>query len=462
MPADLSFDKKIFDSCVHYIGSMDEGQTQRKIFDYLDIAKELRVRKLNEDAFDYVFFDRDEKVYPLAQGSANFVEQLYPYFDKEYHTLKKYIRLLNYTGDSFPLFNLRKGSASEKEKVSSWALRDVMLKIKDETLRNVLMGNNLLYAGDEHLTPFYIHALVTKSYIDSAYKFVGGSSQLAMALWRKLRMYGGVIFRKEKVCALKEKNGLLTHAITESGNVYEGRHFIANIHPKLVLELIDSNIIKSIYRNRVISAKNSISAFMVNIVLNPGKVPYLNANIYWNKSKNTYNAVNHSVTGWPVNYALYYTEDAQHPGFAESVSILCYMHADMFEPWKNTYNNTLDESNRCIEYQNFKTNKANELIDVVAERFPLIKRELYSFKVATPLTFRDYTGSPEGSMYGIMANVHQPERTSIPVRTKIPNLLLTGQNIGIHGVLGVSMNAIAASGELLGLDYLIEKINKKS
>jgi all-trans-retinol 13,14-reductase len=69
-------------------------------------------------------------------------------------------------------------------------------------------------------------------------------------------------------------------------------------------------------------------------------------------------------------------------------------------------------------------------------------------------------GSPDGSIYGIMADVNNPAQTRVPVRTKIPNLLLTGQNIGLHGVLGVSINAVAVCGELLGLDYLLQKINK--
>jgi all-trans-retinol 13,14-reductase len=61
-----------------------------------------------------------------------------------------------------------------------------------------------------------------------------------------------------------------------------------------------------------------------------------------------------------------------------------------------------------------------------------------------------------------MADVKHVEKTSIPFRTKIPNLMLVGQNIGLHGVLGVSINAVAVCGELIGLDYLLEKINKTS
>jgi all-trans-retinol 13,14-reductase len=100
------------------------------------------------------------------------------------------------------------------------------------------------------------------------------------------------------------------------------------------------------------------------------------------------------------------------------------------------------------------------LIDIVAQRYPELKANIQSYQIATPLTFRDYMGSPDGSIYGIMADVNNPAQTQIPLRTKIPNLLLAGQNIGLHGVLGVSINAIAVAGALVGLDYLLQKINK--
>ena len=49
----------------------------------------------------------------------------------------------------------------------------------------------------------------------------------------------------------------------------------------------------------------------------------------------------------------------------------------------------------------------------------------------------------------------------IPVRTKLENLLLTGQNINLHGILGVPITAINTCAELMGMEYLLNKINKK-
>jgi all-trans-retinol 13,14-reductase len=460
----FSFQKKVFDSCVHYIGALDEGQTQYRIFNYAGIMSDLKLKRLNQNGFDTVLFGEDDNTYPLAQGIEHFKTSLSSFFkDKDsQEDLEKYLKAMQDTCASFPLYNLRNGHASEKAGVSSLSLDDVMSQVKDEKLRNVLLGNSLLYAGSHQTTPFYIHALVNKSYLDSAYKCEGGSSQISKLLWKQLQSLGGVIYRNEKVTKLIEKDDKIVEAITENGNHYTGRYFIANMHPVTVMDLIESKMIKPVYRKRIQNASNSISAFMMNIVLKPGTVIYPNQNYYWNRSSNSLAAINYTPETWPANYALYFNEDKNCCGFAETVSILTYMHADEVKQWENTKNNAAKPKKRTKDYEQFKNQKAHLLLEYVAKRFPEIKEYLLSFQTASPLTFRDYMGSPDGSIYGIMADVKHAEKTSIPFKTKIPNLMLVGQNIGLHGVLGVSINAIAVCGELIGLDYLLEKINKTS
>ena len=456
----FSFEKKVFDSCVHYIGALDEGQTQHRIFKYAGIMDELRLKRMDQDCFDEIIFGQDPVVYPQAQGEANFIAQLLPFFPGSKAVLEQYLGTLKQVGGNFPLYELRLGEATEKDAVNHWEIAATLNRlVPDERLQNVLTGNNLLYAGIKDKTPFYIHALVNKSYIDSAYKCTGGSSQIAKLLWKKLQEYGGEIFRNEKVISLKDEAGMLTAAITESGNVFRGKKFIANVHPVTVMGWLDCSLIKPAYRNRLRSIDNSISAFMVNIVLKPGAIPYRNRNTYWNKSDQSFDAVQYKAGDWPANYALYFGEDAQRPGYADTVAILTYMHAAELEQWDHTHNRTAQVSGREEDYHDFKTEKAMLLIDTVAARYPEIKRQLLSFKTATPLTFRDYMGAPDGSIYGMMPDVHNDMQTRVPIRTKIPNLLLTGQNVGMHGVLGVSINAVATSAELLGLDHLLAKIN---
>jgi all-trans-retinol 13,14-reductase len=93
---------------------------------------------------------------------------------------------------------------------------------------------------------------------------------------------------------------------------------------------------------------------------------------------------------------------------------------------------------------------------------PHIRNHITAYQAASPLTYRDYLGSPQGSFYGIQREADSPMKTFISSRTRIPNLFFTGQNTNMHGVLGVSISAVMAASELIGLDYLLDKIKKES
>lgn len=51
--------------------------------------------------------------------------------------------------------------------------------------------------------------------------------------------------------------------------------------------------------------------------------------------------------------------------------------------------------------------------------------------------------------------------TMLSPRTPIPNLLLTGQNLMLHGVEGVTMTALMTCSELTGKDYFKTILDRK-
>ena len=79
---------------------------------------------------------------------------------------------------------------------------------------------------------------------------------------------------------------------------------------------------------------------------------------------------------------------------------------------------------------------------------------------ATPLTFRDYTASPQGSLYGIIKDCRNPRESYISPNTRMENLFLTGQSsgVGLHGVLGVSVSALFTCEALLDIEKLLNEI----
>ena len=117
---------------------------------------------------------------------------------------------------------------------------------------------------------------------------------------------------------------------------------------------------------------------------------------------------------------------------------------------------------RGQDYLDFKEACKEKLLAALEEQFPGTLENIEACWTSTPLTYRDYTGTVEGSMYGIVHDKSRLNQTMVSQRTKLRNLFLAGQNINSHGILGVTIGAILACSELLGFDYLVNQIKEQT
>ena len=457
-------DKNIFDTGIHYIGGLGKGQNLHTYFEYLEIMENLKLMRLNKNKYDVVSFGSDNTEYPHAQGTQNFIDQLAGYFPEEKKALQKYCDKLIEICHKFPFYNLKKGKPYfEDVDLLSLKTKDFIASITtNEKLRAVLAGSNLLYAGIPEKTPLYIHALSVNSYMESAWKCVNGGSQIAKFLVKRIREKGGKVLKYQEVVNFQIENKTIKYITTKKGERFFANTFISNIEPKLTLDLIGKNNIRKAYYNRIKSQENVISAFSIYVVFKPKSFKYLNYNIYHNKNlEKVWNSQEYEIKNWPESIMISMNPDPKNPEFAKNLTSICYMRYEEVKKWENSFNTVAEESDRGEGYEVFKNRKTEAYLDVLEEKFPNIRSCVQSIHTSTPLSYRDYIGSHEGSMYGYVKNADQPMRSFLSPRTKIKNLLLTGQSLNMHGVLGVTISAIVTCGEIVGADYLIDKINEE-
>jgi all-trans-retinol 13,14-reductase len=453
-------DRVIFDSGVHYVGGLDKGQNLYQLFKYLGIMDKLKLRKLDLDVFDAIVFEGDPVIYKYAQGYENFIKTLAKHFPDEEEALRNYCSAIKEVCGKFPLYNLRSGGGLF-EKMTALEM-DTKAFIESITpnkkLQNVLAGNNLLYAGAPYKTPFYVHALIVNSYIESSYRFINGGSQISKYLSREIYAKGGKIVKRVKVTNLHEEAGEVVYAETDKGERYYGKMFISNIHPSQTLDMLESTLIKKAYRNRIKSLENSISTFYANVVMKENSFKHLNHNYYYFEQEDPWSVLNYTEENWPLGFALFFTTSAHDEEFTEGVTVMAYMRFEDVKKWEHTFNTVTDESSRGEDYETFKKERAEILFNLVERQFPGFKSCIKSYTTATPLSARDYIGTEDGSLYGLTKDYRDPLRSFISPRTKIPNLLLTGQNLNLHGILGVTVSAVLTTSQILGMDYILDKI----
>ena len=455
----------VFDTGVHYVGGLDEGQSLHQYFKYFDILDKLKFKRMDSDGFEHISFDGEDKVYKYGTGAQNFVNILAEDFPKERNNLEKYVKLMHEIGLNYAFYHL---SDEEYTEISTFDYIDVSISdflnenFQDKKLIQILAGTNILYAGQEDKSTLYEHALIINAYIQSSYRFIDGAGQIGNALVRNIRKLGGVVKRYQKVVSIEVEDNQAKRVLVEGGQSYTATTFISNIHPVTTLNMLQGANIRKVYTNRLNNMPNSISAFALHIVLEADKVRYQNYNVYHHKEQDVWNGAKYTEENWPLNYMAFTPISSKSSIWADSMIVIAYMNFEEVKLWCDSENVVGFEEARGSEYEAFKLLKSEKLLEEVYKRFPEIKGHVVSHCASTPLTYRDYLYSPEGSIYGYSKDYQNPLLSSISPKSKISNLLFTGQNINMHGVLGVTVSAFITCGEILGKKYLYDKVKLKN
>ncbi len=458
-----SRDKTIFETGVHYLGGLEEGQNLHSYFKYFNILNGLKLQKLDEDGFDVISFEGDEQHYPHAQGYDNFIERLAAIFPHEREALKLYIQKVRETCADFPMYNL---SSNKKDFTNAWHLQiDSQTFInsifKDPKLQKVIGGNNMLYAGVAGKSPFYVHALVVNSYIESSYRCIDGSSQIAKIMSNNIKAMGGEILNYHEATRFNFNGDNIESVELTTGERVEGKTFVSAIDLAKTIDMVDGPQLRTAYKNRLKNLESTVSAFLLNVVVKPNALEHLNHNIYHLRNHDVWAGPFYEVQNWPESVAVFGNTNSKNPAYTENFTAMGYMRFDECEKWWDTKSIIPNNINyRGDDYEAFKIEKSEKLLDLLEARMPGIRSKVQSYTSATPITYRDYIGSKDGSLYGAIKDYKEPLKTFITPRTKVNNLFLTGQNLNLHGVLGVTVSSVVTCTEILGDPFLIDKIRE--
>lgn len=442
-----------FETGMHFIGSAAPGQTLDKLMRYLRLS-DVSLSQLDTNAYDIVLLAGEH--YRFANGREAFVEQMSSYFPSEKDGIIKYYDIIEQIAQASSLHSLRH---AENDMVVNTFYQTISINevldglFKDELLKNVLVGNLPLYAAERDKTPFSQHAFIMDFYNQSAFRIVGGSDSISNSLYSTITSLGGQVLTRSKVTKIICDETHATGVEINGENYIPADLVIADIHPARVMELLDTKLIRPAFRKRISSLRNTTPGFSAYLKFKPNTVPYLNSNFYSFDGNSPWNCENYTDSEWPKGYLYMHLCHEENPKFVSSGVILSYMNMEDVASWAST---TIGK--RGLDYEEFKQRKAQILISTVERDFPGLRDSIDSIYTATPLTYRDYTGTEDGSMYGVAKDITLGAACRVPHKTKVPNLLLTGQNINSHGMLGVLVGSIVTCSELLTAETIYQQI----
>ena len=420
-----------FDTGFHYVGGLSEEKQLHRVFSHLGLM-ELPWVRLDADGFDQVTIGH--QTFPMAEGYDRFANTLSEYFPKEKEALKQYVNLMRHLP-----------SMEEIGPVNAYNWLKSLFH--DSLLINVLAGSAIKMELRRESLPLFTFAHGMSSYIASSWRLRGGGHLIVDALVNDINRQGGKVICHADVNKLVEKDGRIVAARCAKGNVYEGDVFISDVHPQVTFGWLDeSKLIKNMFRRRINAMENSTGIFTVSLVLKRDVLPYFNHNKYVYKKPNVW-TFNEDVGG--VGGIMVSCRVPEKGDYARQIDLMTPVSWKLFESWVNT-----SVGRRGEIYEMLKNHLADECIRLAERVVPGLCGMIENRYTSTPLTYRDYTLTPCGSAYGVRKDCRNILMTTLAPRTPIPNLLLTGQSLMLHGVEGVTMTALQTCGELLGKEYI--------
>ncbi len=442
----------LFDTGFHYIGGLEEGQSLYGLFKYFNLL-DLPWHKLDEDCFDEVIIGNSS--FSFANGHDRFCETLTRAFPQEKEGLRLYTQMLKNVGEHLPDTFLPNGAGCKQAdnyftgSLFATSAYDFLCDtIHDPLLRKVLSGTSLKMELDRDTLPLYVFAQINNSYIESAWRIEGGGQQMLDCLAEQIHGFGGEVRTNATVTSIIDYGGKAVGVRVNKDEFIEADYVIAAQHPQAVMQLLaDSPTIRKVYRRRIASLQNSFGMFTANIQLKSGTNPYENRNIYIHKADaDLWNVRGQSAESVLVNF--YHNEDA--------LDLLTPLRWETVAQWS-----MMPQGRRGQDYVEYKEQKTEECLQLIEQRLPYLRGAIEKVYTSTPLSYQNYTLTYHGAAFGIKKDYRSPLTTILSPRTPLENLYLTGQNLNLHGVLGVSMTSVLTCAELLGMDTLAEQLDVK-
>ena len=438
-----------FPTGMHVFGGFNQGENLHKIFSYLGVMDKISLCPTDDKASDVVTFGADGKTYRLPKGKGNYIQYLTAEFPEEKENIKAYIGRLFEISQEEDLFYLRESAPESRFSALSEDFTIPYNELIDKYITNHRLKELLgylqpLFGGKEGMTPAFLNALPSVLHINGTCQFVGGSQQLAEALKTVIEKCGGQVLSNEEVVGIGVENQMVTKVSTRNGNTYFADSYISDIHPQVLLRVIDEGAFSTAFKKRMNSIPESASSFKVYVKFKEKAFPYLNhANYFIDNQKN-----------WPERL-FYVTPPIAYQGdFAETMVIISEMGFEQVRRWEHT-----QTGHRGKDYEQWKQEMMEKVIKKMENLHPGFREAIEFSLSASPLTIRDYYGNKEGSNYGFQKDSHNLMLSQMSVFTKVKNLFLTGQNVNIHGLCGVSLTAIETAEALVGHNVIVHKIN---
>jgi len=313
----------------------------------------------------------------------------------------------------------------------------------DQTLLNVVSAAAMKTELRRETLPLFNFAHTCSSYIESSWRLKGDGNLIVNKLIDAIRTAGSEVRTDSMVVRLTEKDGRIANAVCADGKTYEAGHFISDIHPAMLCRLLEGcPSVRKAFRRRMEAAENTCGMFTAQLCLKPGALRYFGHNVFVYDKPNVWTMTeeNDPVKGVMVSARI----PENGTDSLRQIDLLTPMPWRECQAWEKT-----KVGRRGDDYRALCRKKTEQCITLAEQYIPGLGGMVEQCYTSTPLTYRDYLGTPEGGAFGMRKDCRTPMLSFHSVSTPLHNLLLTGQNIILPGIEGVTMTAFQTCNKIV-------------
>ena len=303
------------------------------------------------------------------------------------------------------------------------------------------------YGAPPASAPFVEHALVTGAYDAGAYYPVGGPARFAQTLVPALQSGGGEMRLGAEVRRILVEGGRVAGVeLVQEGATRTERssHVISDIGLANTLACLDAGVAAA-WREQAQALERGPGFVALYLGLE-GDIAAAGASSanHWICESDDIGRLwrqpaDEDAPGLFVSFPSLKDPAWKGPPTAE---VLALVDRAVFAPWLNGGPAALGLAD---DYAAFKDWVAERLLAQFRRHFPALAPMVRYHEAATPLTQQRYVRATGGSMYGIEMSVERVAGDAVRLRSPVPGLVLTGQDVAGPGIAPSFMTGLMAA-----------------
>lgn len=420
-----------FETGFHFTGGL---APKGLLFDMLKaLGVEDRIKPVpfaEEDCTRFVFEDSGN-TYAFAGDRAGAMAELKRKFPEEAKSISTYFVKLDAVCEATTSMNLRSiGQSMHMSDEDYMSLTSVLDELfQSSELKAILGGYCLCYGVSPTEISFAKHARMCQGMHDGIVRVEDGGDAFVAALKEKLDDAGVEVRCKTSVVSCEEIESANVGAFRlNNGDLVRFESAVLTIHPQAILDLLPRERLRPAFVKRVEGFQSSFGFFAVfgtcdapelldNFVLLG--LPESDLNALFTPGDRDADSMLFCISGQEKK--------------TRTLTILEAACPEDYAAWADS-----SLKRRPAAYNDFKARKTERIVERVTRLVPELKGHFQPLESSTPLTFRDYLNSPDGSAYGVKQLMGQ---FNLLDRLPLKNLRAAGQSSVLPGVMGAMVSS---------------------